>query len=211
MNSFASVSVSVIVVILFPFSGAVASKQPVVGRKAASKYFEPRLDTKLSKYAGPTDHYLAVHIGSFTQTESYLWDGQEKRENLGRLSMGVTYLLSQWTPGVDLLFRADVNSYELGEERLSKITILPVLIFPEAKSRFPLYFGAGLGPGVFFKQIRDESVVTLDLQVFMGMRFLNLSDNTGFFIESGIKNHIHLLSDGQFNGVYFVMGSVFTF
>jgi hypothetical protein len=44
-----------------------------------------------------------------------------------------------------------------------------------------------------------------------GARFLNVIDTMGFMIETGLKNHIHLLSDGQFNGVFVNVGTVFTF
>jgi hypothetical protein len=33
----------------------------------------------------------------------------------------------------------------------------------------------------------------------------------GVMAEVGMKNHILLLSDGQFNGAYFSIGSVFEF
>ncbi|MCB0369349.1 MAG: hypothetical protein KDD45_07815, partial [Bdellovibrionales bacterium] len=96
-------------------------------------------------------------------------------------------------------------------EKPLKMSILPVLIFPEASSKFPLYFGVGAGLGVFFKQVQDESNVSFDYQLFMGARFFNVYGSTGFFIETGLKNHLHITSDGQFNGSYLAAGAVFTF
>jgi hypothetical protein len=61
------------------------------------------------------------------------------------------------------------------------------------------------------KQIADESILALDYSLVAGARFLNVIDTMGFMIETGLKNHIHLLSDGQFNGVFVNVGTVFTF
>lgn len=191
-----------------------AESPPMVGRKAASKYFRPRAEDQESRSIANEpvgERYLALHIGSYLETEAFYWSGSQKLNDVGRLTMGVTYLLGEWISGVDLHFRADLNSYELNEHKALKLTFMPVLIFPDAKSHFPLYFGAGVGPGIFFRQVGDESPIALDLQLFAGWRFLNLAENIGFFIETGLKNHVHLLSDGQLNGVYLALGSVFTF
>lgn len=79
------------------------------------------------------------------------------------------------------------------------------------KSGFPLYFGGGAGVGVFFKQLRDESSLSLDYQLVMGLRLLRLIGETGLVLETGMKNHVHLLSDGQYNGVFLTLGAAFNF
>ena len=56
-----------------------------------------------------------------------------------------------------------------------------------------------------------ESSLSLDYQLIAGARIFDVFENTGFLIETGMKNHVHLLSDGQFNGVFLTVGSVFTF
>jgi hypothetical protein len=45
----------------------------------------------------------------------------------------------------------------------------------------------------------------------MGVRFENIYEGAGFLIEGGLKNHLHLLTDGQFNGTYLAGGMVFVF
>ena len=92
-----------------------------------------------------------------------------------------------------------------------KMAFLLAASFPDAASKFPLYFGVGAGPGVFFKQINDESRVTLDYQLFMGLRLFEIFEQTGFYIEGGLRNHLQLTSDGQLNGTYLSAGAVFTF
>jgi hypothetical protein len=99
----------------------------------------------------------------------------------------------------------------LAEGEVTKFSIMPIITFPDASSRFPLYFGVGLGLGVFGNQIPGESTLALDYSLIAGARFFNLWGQTGLFVEGGIKNHLHLLSDGQFNGTFISSGLVFTF
>ncbi len=191
-------------------------KQPApVGRNAAEKYMgvKPNGRSPSSNSIGADTHYLAVHLGTFVDDSAYNWAQSGEANDVGSLSAGVTYRIGEWTNSMDLLFRGDFNSYAVGSKgRLVKLSLLfPTIIFPDAASGFPLYFGAAVGLGVFFKQAEDESALSFDYQILGGVRFFDVFENTGFFFETGMKNHINLLSDGQFNGVFVSVGSVFTF
>jgi hypothetical protein len=107
--------------------------------------------------------------------------------------------------------RFDVSRFALKEESVTKFSFLPIITFPDAGSRFPLYFGAGLGIGVFGTQLNGESSLALDYHLLAGARFFNIWDMTGLFVEGGVKNHVHIFSDGQFNGTYITTGLLFTF
>jgi hypothetical protein len=198
---------------------------PRVGRQAAAKYMAPKKPgegteeetvptetRKSSGYsAGASDHYLAVHVGWFANDNAYKWGAAENQENVGRYNFGITYRMGEWINSMDLLFRFDVARMALAEGSVTKFSIIPLVTFPDASSRFPLYFGAGIGLGAFGSQIAGESALSLDYQLIAGARFFNLWGQTGLFVEGGIKNHIHLLSDGQFNGTFIATGLVFTF
>jgi len=69
----------------------------------------------------------------------------------------------------------------------------------------------GIVPGVFFEQITNESTISLNYELVGGLRLLNVIGYTGFFVETGLKNEIHMLSDGQFNGYFLSLGAVFVF
>lgn len=186
-------------------------KRPV-GEKAASKYFSRESASEGSSSASSSDreHYLALHIGTFLDSDSYLW-GPNHVEDNGKLNMGLTYRMGQWTDTMDMHLRVDFISYDLPETKPLKMSVMPLILFPDADSQFPLYFGAGVGPGIFFKQQSSESSISLDYQLVAGARMFDVIENTGFFIETGMKNHINLLSDGQFNGVFISGGALFTF
>lgn len=187
-----------------------------VGREAARDYFVDRqrpaarpIDRQPAA-AGGAPRYLGLHIGTYIDDKAYKW-AVPFSEDVGKLNAGVSYRVGEWVNSMDLLFRADFTSYELATGRALKMSLLPLVTFPDVSSGFPLYFGAGAGLGIFFKQVSKESVLSLDYQLLAGARFFNIIDNIGFNIEAGIKNHMHLLSDGQFNGIFLTVGTVFNF
>ncbi len=191
------------------------SSQPVVGRDAAAKYFQPRDPAQAyngpSSLGGGTDHYLALHFGRYMASQSYEWGKNGQEDDVGTNQFGVTYRIGEWYNSMDLGIRLDYSEFDVGGETPSKLSFMPLITFPDATSRFPLYFGAGVGLGVFFKQADSKSSLSLDYQLIAGARFFNIFENTGFFIEAGLKNHLLILSSGQFNGTFLATGLVFTF
>lgn len=184
-----------------------------VGRGAAAKYFEKRSPAEVSSdpVMGPEDHYLALHFGTYTSTQAYEWGQHGKEESVGGPNFGLTYRVGEWRNSMDLNVRVEFQEYKVAGQKPVKLSFMPLITFPDAAARFPLYFGAGLGLGVFMKQIDEESSLSLDYQLVAGARFFNVFENTGFFIESGLKNHLLILNSGQLNGVFVSAGAVFTF
>lgn len=193
---------------------------PIVGKKAASKYFgrstaneieEQNTDIKGEGHRERNNsEMLMLSLGSYLNSTSYAWKGEDKRDNVGQLNYGVTYLFDSWGK-LDTNLRMDFSEYKIDGDRARKLSVLPVWTFPSVESRFPLYFGFGLGLGVFFSQLPDESNLSFDYQLIAGARFMDLFQNIGFFAELAQKNHLHLLSDGQFNGTALTAGAVFSF
>ena len=205
----------------FLFIGSAwADQAPRVGRNAAAKYFEKRAPAESEQGNGPanngngggaSDHFLAIHIGKYMSSQAYEWGGHGKEDDVGGTNVGLTYRVEQWNNSMDLDVRVDYQEFNAAEQKESKLSLLPLITFPDASSKFPLYFGAGAGLGVFFKQVPDESPLSFDYQLILGARFFNVLENTGFFIESGLKNHILLLSSGQLNGTFVSAGAIFSF
>jgi hypothetical protein len=190
---------------------------PTVGRKAAGKYMgakgpTPSPNSQRRRPASSSgDHYLAVHMGSFISDNSYQWGTPSTQSNVGSWNIGVTYRIGEWHNSMDLGLRVDLQSYSLRDGRANKLSFVPVITFPDSGAKFPLYFGGGVGFGVFTQQLPSESPLTLDYQLFAGVRFFDVINNTGFFVEAGLKNHFLVFSDGQFNGNFGALGCVFTF
>lgn len=191
---------------------------PKVGRSAAAKYFES--DQKRSVAAEPQssgggggDRVLMLHLGTFTSSESFYWTRSGRIDDVAKATLGLTYRMDEFTSSMDANLRVDFTTYKFKDQEVDplKMSFIYLITFPDAASGFPLYFGIGGGAGVYFRQIKNESNLSFDYQLVAGARFMNISNGAGFFIESGLKNHLHLLSDGQLNGVFLAGGAIFTF
>lgn len=199
-----------VLAIFFSSVAFAQDSQPIVGRDAAAKYFQKRAPAQTFS-GGSSSHYLALHFGRYMGSQSYDWGKNGQEDDVGGNNFGVTYRVGEWQNSMDLNIRIDYAEYTLAGEKTSKLSFMPLLTFPDANSRFPLYFGAGIGAGVFMKQVEKKSAISLDYQLILGARFFDVFENTGFFIEAGLKNHVHVLSSGQLNGTFLASGLVFTF
>lgn len=194
---------------LMILSSQAQAEQPHVGRRAAAKYFqgETSQEDRVVASSGGS-HVLMLGVGGFLTSHAYNW--QDGNSNAGRASYGITYLLDTWA-SMDVNLRLDFNEYQLSGVHPIKLSLLPLITFPMADTKFPVYFGFGAGPGIFFKQANGYSDLSLDYQLVAGVRFFDLYENLGAFAEFGLKNHILLTSGGQFNGTALTVGAVFTF
>lgn len=194
-----------------PRVGRKSSTNGTTSKEAAAEYFTPDAKKAASDGGAAEAHYLALHLGKLVSGEAWKWGSNDKQTDSGSTSFGVTYRVQEYYNSMDLNVRVDFNEYKIAGESPLKMSLMPLLIFPDASSKFPLYFGVGAGLGVFFKQVKDESQVSFDYQLIAGARFFNIINQTGFFIETGMKNHLLITSDGQFNGAFLTGGAVFTF
>ncbi|MCX7977830.1 MAG: hypothetical protein N2578_02380 [Bdellovibrionaceae bacterium] len=187
------------------FSQLAVAQAPRVGREAAASYFE-------RQPASGASRFLGLHLGRYISGQAWEWGASGLREDgVGNYTLGVTYRLDEWNDSIDQSIRVDFNEYEVAADKPFKMSVLGLWTFPNANSRFPLYFGGAAGFGVYFKQLKDKSPLSIDYQLLMGARFFDVFGNGGFFIETGLKNHLHILSQGQFNGTFLSAGGLFTF
>lgn len=208
--------------LLFVFStlaitATAFANAPKVGRAAAAKYFQQNPSQEATQYTRSvasdyaTDRYLALGLSLYTKSDSYQWGPVNKEEDVGKWGLDVTYRLGSHADLLDYALRVSYTEYEPVNRKANKMSFMYAVTFPDASSKFPLYFGAAVGPGVFFTQISNESSLTLDYQLFLGLRIFNLFESAGFYVEGGMKNHLQLTSDGQLNGTYVSAGAIFNF
>jgi hypothetical protein len=191
-----------------------------VGPGAAQKYFRKNssrspsdaTESPPNSSSSPAEeHYLALGIGGFVSGDSYSWGMNAHNGGVGGLVGELTYRIGHLSALADWALRADLMGYQLPDGRASQLAISPCLMFPDSSSHFPLYFGIGAGPGIFLQQISQSSTIAINYQLFAGIRFFDVIDNAGFFLETGLKNMFLLTSQGQFNGAYLTAGAVFAF
>lgn len=181
-----------------------------VGRDAAMKYFtgEARRPSSLqvtqplSQPDIQPSRRLSLALGGIVQSKSYGWDVSEP----AGWGAEVQYQTSQsfWMSGVSL----DYQNYSDGQNQLSKLALLFNISFPRRQS-FPIYIGVAAGPGFFFQQRQEESQFSLDYKGYMGLRFLD--GQKAFYLEAAAKNHVLVMSDGQFIGWAVSSGMAFLF
>lgn len=206
-------------IFILSFSCAQISQAKVVGRRAAQAYMGVKPDhadsaeSKESSSPNSTSwvRYMQIYAGGFLTDKTYNWGG-EAQKNKGNWFLGFNYRLGEWNSTADFSLRVEYQTFELNQGPARKLSTTFLFTLPDAPSKFPVYFGVALGPGFFLKQIKDESTISLDYQLLLGIRLFDMIDSGGFFIETGIKDHILLLSDGQFSeGFFMSAGAVFTF
>ncbi|MCB0356242.1 MAG: hypothetical protein KDD40_04505, partial [Bdellovibrionales bacterium] len=123
------------------------------GKKAADKFFTKRKSAaknssspSRSPASAGAPRYLALQFGLYTEEETYKW-GKANKDDVSKFFAGITYRIGEWTNSMDLALRADFVSYEVDDKSPLKLSLMPIITFPDAKSGFPLYFGAGAGAG----------------------------------------------------------------
>ncbi len=187
------------------------TKQIPTGKKAADEYIRAQKKaTGPSIWGGGEDRFLALHIAPYVDSDIHNW-GVKSPDNEGKYNLGVTYRLGEWSYSSDLMFRAAFDIVEINGSDTTKLSLMPIFSFPDARSDFPLYFGGGIGLGVFLDQTDDESKLSFDYTILAGARFFNVIENVGFMFEVGLNNHVFLTSTGQFSGTYIAAGTVFEF
>jgi len=190
-------------------SSLVLADQPQVGRKAAQKYFAEDA-ARASSRESVGENILMIHIGQYTDSEAYQWGPTTPIYGSGQANYGLTYLIDEWH-SFDANLRADFSEYSLAGNRAVKLAVEPFITFPRAETKFPLYFGFGAGGGLFMQQLTGASNICLDYELVMGLRFMHLAQALGVFAEFGMKNHLLILSQGQFNGTAIDGGLIFDF
>ncbi len=200
---------------------ALAAESPRVGRDAAREYMKKghyppvgsseTTEGSYGRSSSTGSHYIGLQVGRFLNSESYEWALTEKIDQVAQTNFTIEYLISQEYANFDIGMRIEHTSYRVLEYSPAKVSVLASWTFPEVETRFPLYFGAALGPGFFVRQLPNESNLTLDYEIYMGLRFLEIQSAFGLSLEGGLKNHLHVLTNGQLNGNYMALGSTFLF
>lgn len=191
-----------------------------VGKAAAARYFadekknEKRQiasDGSDSKSKQPLTHYMSLGFGTFADSTTYGWGESGSEKKVGRWGADLSYRFEEQNYLFDQMLRVSYNQFLPEDTEASKLSVLYALVMPEAGSEFPLYFGTAAGFGAYVKQISHESLLSFDYQLYVGLRTFNVFGPVGFYVEGGLRNHLHLLSNGQFNGTFLSLGSIFTF
>lgn len=198
---------------LILIAGITVGSRPSVaaetGRSAALKYFGQgsKSNVRAPQSIDSVDHsrsgLLSFSVGTLVSSKSYQWIGDDLsgwNAEVGYRSSGGEYFANS--------YHLELQKFTDETRELAKVSFLFSLSFPRRLS-FPVYIGIAAGPGYFFAQRQGESAFSLDYKGYLGFR---LNQNQGqYFIQTGVKNHVHMLSDGQFIGWFVSSGVAYKF
>ncbi len=112
----------------------------------------------------------------------------------------------------DLNLQWSVFSTRLERHRVFFLEVTPRISFPEVQAAFPLYIGLGAGVGFYPRYlVRKVASVSLNGQVFMGFRLLELYHNLGFSSEINLKMYHPFSETSNYLDVLCQMGLIFSF
>lgn len=157
---------------------------------------------------------LFIHVGkNIRKDQATHWGGHEKKENIGQLNLGITYKTAFSDRLIDFNIRTEFNSYQWDKDtRLVKFSLLPLITLPSVDSLFPFYLGLSGGVGTFFfNPDYEDSYFTLDYQLLVGFRLIDLFNRLGVFVEVSRKSHIFFMDKGKYQGFYLSLGVFFGF
>jgi hypothetical protein len=187
----------------------VAGAAPT-GRAAALKYFssqaKQQVVTRSPSEVGLSlggQRLLAVAVGSLINSRSYNWT----EESAPGWNVELFYQSASegyFAKG----FHLELQKFAIDQQELSKVAFLYSFTFPRRLS-FPVYIGVAAGPSYFIRQSQNESHFAFDYKAYLGLRLHQ--KHSQYFIQSGVKNHVHVLSDGQFVGWFISSGVAYTF
>ena len=194
-------------------TGVVASDELDFGKKAADEYVLNR--TNRLTYPGEA-RFIGILGGHTFKSSAYNWGDMQcsdKCQDIGGYQVGLVYGTRMNWKSVDLLWRAVVNFFNLKDEyKPISFSIKPNLVFPEIKSKVPIYVGIGAGLGMFTRQASKTSALSVDIDMFTGFRAMNVLSSLGFFAEVGWQTKIFLLSTrGRFISGYVAAGTGLNF
>lgn len=192
--------------IILTFAGVQQVFAASEGKEAAMKYFTKSSKRQLASRSvvdPGNSNLLAMAVGSLVDSKSYQWTDNQ----LSGWNAEIFYHnASEGYFGKG--YHLELQKFASEDEEFSKVSFLLSFTFPRRLS-FPVYLGVAGGPGYFTKQLRGESAFSFDYKAYLGFRLNEI--HSQYFVQAGIKNHVHVLSDGQFNGWFVSSGVAYRF
>lgn len=205
-----SQTVRLLVLFMLLLAGVQQVEAVETGKRAAMKYFtggaKKQIKTRQTASISPTQpghRILALAVGSLVNSRNYN-EGQGQYMGWNAEAFYLKADQGYFAKGYHL----EMQKFSTHLRELTKLSFLLSFSFPRRLS-FPVYLGVAAGPGFFLKQNKGKSQFSFDYKAYLGLR-LN-QENSQYFLQTGVKNHVLVLSDGQFVGWFVSSGVAYTF
>ena len=172
--------------VVFSFSSFLShGSQAKKGYKHTIKnYFSSRKPNTDTYYGAPRS--LALFFGTSLHGETK----DEEQQIFSSRLVGFHQRIKEFSTIGDLNLRIELHSVKLESQRSLQISITPLFTLPDIRSGFPVYLGLGGGFGLFPRHIlKKQPALSLNMQMFTGVRFIDFYKNFGVTGELNLKMH----------------------
>ena len=169
-------------------------------------YFSKR-KSNIESYQGAPRH-LKLYLGAsvYGETETRKFDPLFSR------ALGFSQRIKEFPARGDLNLRVELQSLRLLSHRTELISIVPVFIFPDVRSGFPVYVGAGGGMSLLpLHLVRRQPALSLTGQIFAGLRLVDWYKNAGLSGEMSLKTHLPFYDRELYMEIFITLGFLFSF
>jgi len=177
-----------ILLIFFLFSQAKAKeteeKTQSSYRYVLDNYFSPRSQNSVS--------YKRVFLMS-AGFDFYRISSKKQFNPISSVFLSFTQDIKKFENIGDLQLRASLMASELESDKEISLELTSLFTFPEIETRFPVYFGLGLGFGFYpFYIIEKKPSFSFHSPFLLGLRFFELYSNLGAGAELDLRIHFPL-------------------
>ena len=158
------------------------------GYKYAIKNFFSKRKEKLSAYADYT-HIFYLSVGGAFFREST----EKKYSFLSNSLLSYRQKLKEIFSAGDISLQLSLGSAFLEQQRATYIEISSQISIPAQRITFPMYFGGGLGMGMYpYYVLRSKPSLFLSSEIFAGIQFFDVYENLGFYMETSFRYSLPL-------------------
>ena len=170
----------------FSFSVMPQAEEPSSEKKSAYRYI---VENYFSKRSSSKNYYN--YSRSFTLSAGgsiYRMSKDKSFRSLSSINLSFTQNVKEIKFLGDLNLKFSIFDIQMASQKTLLLEILPFITVPEVQTAFPFYVGFGLGLGMYPRYlIRQMPIFSLSSQFFVGLRFLELYHNLGFFTELNLR------------------------
>ena len=189
---------------LFSFSSY--SSQGTGYKNILKNYFSSRKSNTSTYYGAPRSLALLVGASVYGETKD------EQQDLFSSRVFGYNQRIKEFRTIGDFNLRIELGAVELESQRSFRISVAPHFTLPDIRSGFPVYVGVGGGFGLFPRHIlKKQPALSLNAQMLIGVRFIDVYKNVGFMMELNLKMHTPFQDMKLYMELLANMGFVFSF
>ena len=171
-------------ILLALFSFSSYSSQNTGYKNILKNYFSIRKSNTSTYYGAPRSITLLAGTSIYGETKD------DEQDIFSSRVLGFSQRVKEFSTIGDLNLRIELHSVKLESQRSLRISVAPHFTLPDIRSGFPIYVGLGGGFGLFPRHIlKKQPALSLNVQMLIGMRFIDVYKNVGLMVELNLKMH----------------------